>query len=268
MMTLPTRDSLQPVDVIVRTKNSGPTLRECLQSATENLPVRKLIVIDNYSGDNTLEIASSFNAEIHRENTGLGFATRLGIETASSELIVFLDSDAVITDRKFLEKALMLLHDHTVGAVVGQAENHVFSYGLPLSLTVMPLRIAREIKFDDRAMGRETYFMQDYMRSRKLKVRYLSNSITHNSTHRSNRFWPEWQGAWIRNTSGLKPREVIYSMLVVFLMLSNSKSVRNFLYIPIFQAKIIRGMIHPLYWQGNLHSVSSLSGKDIAEESD
>lgn len=249
-----TRDS---VDVIVRTRNSGSTLKPCLESARRMLPVRKIIVIDNYSKDATLEIAASFQAEITQENTGLGYATKLGISKAGTENIVFLDSDVIVTDPDFYGKANSLLEEKTVGAVVGQASGHLFEFGLPLSLTLMRLNLAKNIEIEPMVMGRETYYMQKHLRNNGYKVRYLPDAMVHNSTHRSNRNWPEWQGAWVRKTSGLHPREIIYSMLVVFLMLSNSRKIRNFLYIPIFQAKLMRGFVHPSYWQGSLQKAAS-----------
>jgi len=44
------------IDVIVLTKNSERLLTECLASIYENVPVNKLIVVDGYSTDSTLEI--------------------------------------------------------------------------------------------------------------------------------------------------------------------------------------------------------------------
>ena len=35
------------IDVIVRTKNSEEFLRECLQSVIDEIPVRRIIVVDN-----------------------------------------------------------------------------------------------------------------------------------------------------------------------------------------------------------------------------
>ncbi len=245
-------DNAKSVDVIVRTRNSGVSLKQCLESASRFLPVRKFIVVDNHSSDDTVEIASAYGADIYLENTGLGYATSLGISKAVTENIVFLDSDVLVRDAQFYLKASAILKEKKVGAVVGQAIGHKLLYGLPLSLTVMPIKIASKISIDPRVMGRETYFMQKYLRDNGYKVRYLPDAMVHNSTHRSNRHWPEWQGAWVRNTSGIRPRELAYSMLVIFLMLTNSRKVRNFLYIPIFQAKLVRGFVHPLYWQGNL----------------
>ena len=247
-------DSGNAVDVIVRTKNSAETLENCLSAARYNLNVNRLILIDSHSTDGTVEIASKFEAEIYCEDRGLGYATWLGIQKAETENIVFLDSDVVSIDPSFMHRALNLLHMGGTGAVVGQAVGHVFQYGLPLSLALIPLDLARGVQFNMGVMGRETYFIQKHLRRMGRKVRYVDNAIVHSSIHRGNIHWPEWQGAWVRNTSGLNLREVLYSFLVVFLMLTNSRNLKNFFYIPIFQAKILRGFIHPCQWQGSVNS--------------
>lgn len=53
---LSARDEL--VDVIIRTKNSEEFLRESVEAAIREIPIRRIIVID---GGKTLEIVSSFN---------------------------------------------------------------------------------------------------------------------------------------------------------------------------------------------------------------
>ena len=49
------------VDVVVLTKNSERVLRECLASVYENVPVKRLIVVDGFSTDNTLKIVNESN---------------------------------------------------------------------------------------------------------------------------------------------------------------------------------------------------------------
>ena len=49
------------VDVIVRTNNSEEFLEESLRSICQEIPVRRIIIVDSGSTDRTLEIASSFD---------------------------------------------------------------------------------------------------------------------------------------------------------------------------------------------------------------
>jgi glycosyltransferase involved in cell wall biosynthesis len=236
------------IDVIVRTFNSDRYLESCLSTARKFLPVNRLLIVDHNSTDMTLEIAKKYGAEIYQEDVGLGFATSKAIEMAGTEYLIFLDSDVTITRKDFLEEAFKLMRKKNTGAVVGSAKGHIFHYGIPLGLTLMRLDLARSILIPANIEGRETFFIQGKLRENRLKVRYVRDSMEHNSVYRRYRYWPEWQGAQIRITAGLNPREVLYSFLVVFLMLSNSKKLRNLLYTPVFQAKLLNGFLNPEKW--------------------
>jgi glycosyltransferase involved in cell wall biosynthesis len=252
------------VDIVIRTCNSGVTLAECLSSAEEKLHYNKIIVIDHFSEDNTVDIARKFGCEIYFEGLGLGFATSFGIRCSSAKYLLFLDSDVIVKRENFVEDSIALLNDHRVGAVVGMSVGHPFSYGLPLGLTTFRREILEKIYIPGFVGSRETYFIQSFLRERHLKIVYLENAMIHNSLHRRNRYWPEWQGSWVRITAGLNPREVLYSMLVVFLMLLNSKKMRNILYIPIFQAKLLRGFINPDRWSHSLDPITKKGRVDTS----
>jgi glycosyltransferase involved in cell wall biosynthesis len=250
------------LDVIVRTYNSDSTLGKCLKSATELLPVNRIIIIDHHSNDHTLEVAKKYHCDIYSEDEGLGRATTLGIDCSTTEVIIFLDSDIIVKRGDFVDIALKYMEDPTVGAVVGMSVGHKFSYGIPLGMTMFRRSIVEKVNIPGSVMGRETYFIQRFFRKRRLKVKYIPNSNVHMSESRKYKNWPEWQGSWVRLTSGLNPREVVYSMIVVFLLLSNSRNVKNFFYFPIFQAKLLRGFIQPGKWSRNFRSENALADKN------
>ncbi len=52
---------MEAIDVVMLTKNSERLLDQCLQSIYENVPVKRLIVIDGFSTDNTLKILENYN---------------------------------------------------------------------------------------------------------------------------------------------------------------------------------------------------------------
>ncbi len=86
------------IDVIVRTKNSEEFLRECLQSVIDEIPVRRIIVVDNGSTDKTIEIASAFDkVDLYAEPTlNLGQLTKFGFLKAQTEWVVIIDSDMIL----------------------------------------------------------------------------------------------------------------------------------------------------------------------------
>jgi len=52
---------MDPIDVVMLTKNSEHLLNKCVISIYENVPVKRLIVVDGFSTDNTLKIINEFN---------------------------------------------------------------------------------------------------------------------------------------------------------------------------------------------------------------
>ena len=242
------QNEIKRVDVLIRTFNSADTIADCLQSVIRFIPVRKIIVVDHNSTDGTPEIAGRFGAEVHSEETGLGFATKLLISKADTKYILFVDGDVTVTSAEFFESAARLFNDRRTGAVVGCAAGHDFLYGIPLGLTMLPLDLARKIEMPDVIQGRETFYFEEILANSSLKVRYVRDAMVHRSTYRKYRYWPEWQGAQIRYTPSRHFSQLLGAIFVVYMMHLNSKSARNFLYSPIYYLKIVSGFLNPEKW--------------------
>lgn len=115
-------DDAMKVDVVVLTKNSEETLEKCLESVYANVPVNRLIVVDGFSTDRTLEIVDSFNEEhgnavVFRERGTRGKARQTAIEAVKTEWFMFVDSDVILCDGWFRKAKRFLADD--VGAVWG-----------------------------------------------------------------------------------------------------------------------------------------------------
>jgi glycosyltransferase involved in cell wall biosynthesis len=72
-----------------------------LKSVYENVPVRRLIVIDAYSSDNTHGILAEFeqiyrNVDIISKKGSRGEARQRGIQEAQTDWFLFVDSDVVL----------------------------------------------------------------------------------------------------------------------------------------------------------------------------
>ncbi|MCI4319333.1 MAG: glycosyltransferase [Thermoplasmata archaeon] len=236
------------MDVLVRTFNSAPGLRACLQSIRERVPVARLIVVDRNSTDATVPIAREFGAEVQFEERGLGEATNRALAAATTDRVLFVDSDVTIVRPDFYARATDELDRPGVGAVVGTSVGHRFLYGLPLGLTLLPRRWASTVAIPSTAQGAETYYFRRALRRQGLRVRYVAEAMVHRSIYRG-RDWPEWQGAQIRAAAGWSPREVVNSLLVVVLIHLNSRQLRNVAYTPVFYAKFLRGYLRPETWQ-------------------
>jgi glycosyltransferase involved in cell wall biosynthesis len=113
---------MQPIDVVVLTKNSEHLLDRCIASVYENVPVKNLIVVDGFSTDRTLKIVNKIN-EVHGNvkvlnvNGSRASARQMGLRQVSTEWFMFVDSD-VILGRDWVRKAEKYMKSE-VGAVWG-----------------------------------------------------------------------------------------------------------------------------------------------------
>jgi glycosyltransferase involved in cell wall biosynthesis len=110
------------VDVVIITKNSEHMLSECLKSVYKNVPVNRLIVVDGYSTDKTLEIVREFqkkhgNILLIPDRGNRATARQKGINQVKTEWFMFVDSDAVLC-KDWFKKAEKHLGQN-VGAVWG-----------------------------------------------------------------------------------------------------------------------------------------------------
>jgi glycosyltransferase involved in cell wall biosynthesis len=111
------------IDVIVRTKNSEEFVEESLRSIYEEIPVRRIIIVDGGSTDRTLEIASSFDkVDVYiKPELNIGLATKFGISRAETEWVAIIDSDVVLRKGWFVD---MKSHMERADAVEGCRVDH------------------------------------------------------------------------------------------------------------------------------------------------
>ena len=113
---------MDPVDVVLLTKDSDRKLKECLESVYRNVPVATLIAVDGYSKDKTLRILDAFNEKHHNvqvimDKGNRATARQKGIAAVQTEWFLFVDSDVILCDDWF-EKAHRQI-DSEVGLVWG-----------------------------------------------------------------------------------------------------------------------------------------------------
>lgn len=86
-----------PISVVIIAKNAQKTIRECLLKLQE---FDEVILLDNLSEDQTIEIAKSFeNVKIFQsEFIGFGALKNLAISYATNDWILSLDSDEILED--------------------------------------------------------------------------------------------------------------------------------------------------------------------------
>jgi glycosyltransferase involved in cell wall biosynthesis len=121
------------MDVIIRTKNSAELLEACLQSICDEIPVRRIIIVDGGSTDKTLEIASKFNrVSIYSlPDLNLGQATKYGFLMAKTEWVAVIDSDIILRKGWFEE---MKKHMSDADAVEG-CRNDYYTFKVSMDCT-------------------------------------------------------------------------------------------------------------------------------------
>lgn len=110
------------VDVVVLTKNSERVLEKSLDSIFRTVPVNRLIVVDGFSTDKTLEIVNEYqkkygNVVVIKDNGTRGSARLRGIRSVETTWFLFVDSDVILCDDWFSKATGYLNQD--VGGVWG-----------------------------------------------------------------------------------------------------------------------------------------------------
>lgn len=96
------------VSVVIPTYNYGQYIADTIRSVQEQTYKNiEIIVVDDGSTDNTLEVVAPFDGVryIYQENAGAGAARNTGIAAASGEWIICLDSDDMIKP-EYIESCL------------------------------------------------------------------------------------------------------------------------------------------------------------------
>jgi len=104
------------VTVVIPNYNGALFLEEAVLSVIEQDYVNKeIIVVDDGSTDNSVEILKAFGPKIHlfeSKNCGASTARNIGISMAKGEFIAFLDSDDIWARNKLrLQMGYMRAHD-------------------------------------------------------------------------------------------------------------------------------------------------------------
>ena len=119
------------ISIIVPVYNAEDYLEACVGSVLkQNLKDFELILVDDGSGDGSLEICREYAAVdervrvISKNNGGVSSARNAGMSLASGEYVMFLDSDDMLE-----EEALSVFYENAAGADLVVAESSVYEDG-------------------------------------------------------------------------------------------------------------------------------------------
>lgn len=132
------------ISVVMPVYNVVEFVSDAIRSVlSQTLADFELIIVDDCSPDNSIEVCQSFNDPRiriirHTQNRGLAGARNTGIHAAQAPLIAFLDSDDFWHPQK-LEKHLEHMQRQTSVGISFSRSAFVDRWGMPLRCYQMPL---------------------------------------------------------------------------------------------------------------------------------
>lgn len=111
---------LKTLDIVIVNWNSGSQLKDCVESVMKssysNVLLNKVLVVDNSSQDNSLELIKDLSfkkLEIkkNKDNLGFGKACNIGAKKSTSDFILFLNPDAMVYKDTF-KKLFHYINSH------------------------------------------------------------------------------------------------------------------------------------------------------------
>jgi glycosyltransferase involved in cell wall biosynthesis len=117
------------VSVIIPIYNASPFLDKSIQSALDQSQTREVILIDDRSIDDSLEICkkwelidSRVKVFVNEGIKGAGAARNVGLRNATCEYIAFLDADDYYLDERFDEDEVLFQNYQTLSATANKVE--------------------------------------------------------------------------------------------------------------------------------------------------
>lgn len=183
---------MEPIDVVMLTKNSEYLLDRCLKSIYAYVPVKRLIVVDGFSTDNTLKIIDKFNkkygnVKIITEKGTRARAREIGIKEVKTEWFMFADSDIILC-KDWSNKAEKLI-DKNVGAiwglnidVISNVKNKLFLKSLAIVArecfnlrggmhdTLIKHELVKDIRIPEQLHAYEDAYIINWIRKKGYKV--------------------------------------------------------------------------------------------------
>lgn len=113
---------LKPLfSIIIVTWNTAKITQKCISSINQFIPGHEIIVVDNNSQDNTIQLLQKIkNVKIIKNQANLGFAkaNNIGLKQASNNYIVFMNSDIELIDSSLLNM-VKYLQDNPQTGIIG-----------------------------------------------------------------------------------------------------------------------------------------------------
>lgn len=116
------------VSIIVPTKNSSKFLEDCLKSIkNQTYQNIELIVVDNFSTDNTLEIAKKYADQVFSKGPERSAQVNFGVDNAKGEYVYKVDSDFIL-DKNVVSQCIEKINEGFDAVVVHNTPDESISW--------------------------------------------------------------------------------------------------------------------------------------------
>jgi len=108
------------LSIIIITWNTAQVTQKCVQTINKFLDNPEIIIVDNGSEDNTVELLSKEkNVKIIKNGTNLGFskANNIGLHYASHDFILFMNSDIELIDDSVNDLLFYFKNKNNIGII-------------------------------------------------------------------------------------------------------------------------------------------------------
>lgn len=108
------------LSIIIVTWNTAEITKKCVDTINQYLPNQEIIIVDNGSQDNTVEILKKVkNVKIIENHANLGFAkaNNIGLKQATNDYLVFMNSDIELIDSSLLNMVSYIQKNPHIGII-------------------------------------------------------------------------------------------------------------------------------------------------------
>ncbi len=108
------------LSIIIVTWNTASITLKCVETINRYIPNQEIIVVDNGSQDNTVEILKKIkNVKLVENGANLGFAkaNNIGLKSATSDYVIFMNSDIELLDNSILNMVDFLKNNTKIGII-------------------------------------------------------------------------------------------------------------------------------------------------------